>query len=301
MTQGVGVELLDRIEIIDASECAPTRHAKAESLELSVSFRRFWALAVVIGLAAVILLTSNRQPEQAVPTVPSTIGTGELSGPSKSTRFEPGTIVAASPDSTTPAGNVRWPVPPANRDPSYLGRPGSGDPVRSDLVDKTLLYVNDFGRPTIVDLTTGDQREVLIADSHSQGSFELEFGQIVTTDTERSDLPLSIGRSIGVMGKRAGSVIEDNDEYSIVLCIDGPGCSGETILLIPNPAVLDSAALLDTSNGVEAAIAQLLRAEVWSTDHRWTLFAMDSDDEDQSFKIPTARPEAVVWLISQSP
>lgn len=300
MTHGGGVQLQDRVEIIDASASSLNHQSETESLELAVSSRRFWAIAAIVGLALVILLSSNRQPEQAVPVVPSTIGTGELSKPSESSRFAPDGKVNAGPGSTTAAGNVGWPIPPADRDPSYIGRPGSDDPIRTYLVDKTLLYVNDYGRPTIVDLTTGDQREVLIADGRSQDMFKLEFGRIVTTDSERSDLPLSIGRSIGVMGVRAGSAIEDNGESSIILCIDGTGCSEGS--MTPNALgnQLDIATRLDSSRSAQFAIAALLGVQNWTTEHRWTLFNFDPDDPDQVLRIPTPHPNGAIWLVSQS-
>jgi hypothetical protein len=294
MTEEGAGRLLDRVEIIDSSPGGPDNHPDTEALELSVTPRDVWVIGVVLALIAVILGNVDRQPKQTVRAVPSTIGTGELSRPSENKRFAPdevATVVAT--------GSIRRPALPVDRDPSYVGRPGSDEPVRSFLVDKTLLYVNDHGRPTIVDMTTGDQREVLIADGRSQGMFELEFGQIVTSDDERSGLPPSVGRSIGVIGVTAGLEVENVDESSIILCIDGASCPAGSASSTSLANSLDMATQLDSSSGAEVAIAEFLRVSTWTTDHRWTIFSFDLEDPQHVLRIPTPLPNTVIWLVSQ--
>ncbi len=291
------VEPVSLIEIIDATDSNSLVSADAETVELEVSRVQMVGVLVLAAIAALLLLGVDRPVEQAIPNVPSTVGTGELSNKPRTSRYQPSstgldaTVTDVGPLSTT------------NRDPSYVGRPGNDEPVRNHLVDKTLLYVNEFGRPTIVDLTTGDQREVLIAEERSQDRFELEFGQIVTSEPTRSDLPLSMGRSFVVTGMKAGA--EADPEGSIVICIDGPGCRGETTLassevLILSSGGADSATQLPTLRGAQDAIAQLLGFEDWSIDHRWTLFGANPAGSDVALKIPTPHPEAAVWLIEQA-
>ena len=292
--------LSDRVEIIDAVQGEVDDYVDSEPLELSVSSRHLCALGVAVLLVAVMFASGGGQPEQSATAVPSTIGTGELSRPKQSRRFVPDETTRDVTAVTTASGNQGWPDLPEDRDPSYVGRPGSDEPVRSFLAGKTLLYVNDFGRPTVIDLTTGNQREVLIADGRNLDTFELEFGQIVTSEPGRSDLPLSIGRSIGVIGVRAGSDVETENESAIVLCIDTSGCrtSPPSNTVLANS--LDSATQLDSSRGGAEAIADLIGASDWSAEHRWTLFPLDADDPERVLRIPTPLPSATIWLVSQS-
>jgi hypothetical protein len=293
----------DLVEIIDASNCPVDVLTQPESMAIEMSPRFVAIGATLVGLL-VVLVAGLQHPagEQLSLVVPTTIGTGELSRSAPSRRFQP--------DSTDPASNETieggqpnlWPDPPSDHDPSYVGRPGTNEPVRTYLVNKTLLYVNDSGRPTIVNLTTGDQQEVLVADSRISDTFELEFGRIVTNDPLNSDLPQHEGRSIVIMGLRTGSV--EKTDALVMLCLDGSGCSPEA-LTAGSPS-FDGDSVLRTTGSRDALerIAQVVRASEWSTEHRWTIFSLETDDPDdpeELFRIPTPPTDAIVWIIEQVP
>lgn len=205
----------------------------------------------------------------------------------------------ASPEPSTPTtafrGFVRWPLPPDDHDPIVTGRPGAQEAVDESLRGVSLLYVNDHLRATVVDLTTGDRRELSVASTRGLDVFLLEGGQIVA-ETDNTGLPETRGRAFQIAIVTDGSV-EPRLVAGPVLCATGDGC--------PN-AAWTSGRFGDDERFVESLrspgdplrlIADFVGAATWTADGRFTIFELDDDE----LRVPTPDADTAVWRAVEPP
>lgn len=91
--------------------------------------------------------------------------------------------VPVDPPAPQPIVPVRafeaWPDPPTDHDPHVLSIPGNGALV-ADADGRALVYVNSIGRPTVVDLETGDRQELDIAPTRRFDRFDVDDGHVVS-------------------------------------------------------------------------------------------------------------------------
>ena len=91
--------------------------------------------------------------------------------------------VPIDPPAPQPVVPVRafepWPDPPIDHDPHVLSIPGNGALV-ADAEGRALIYVNSIGRPTVIDLETGDRQELDIAPARLFDRFEVDDGHVVS-------------------------------------------------------------------------------------------------------------------------
>ncbi len=275
------------------------------------------AAAIVIGIIVFALARPDRPPED-----PADSANGSQ-GSSSST--DPGPNPSADGRSRSGDDFVRWPAPPPDRKSYVMGRPGPQVPVRDALSNQALMYVNDRHNPTVIDLATGDQRELGVSEARTSDRFLVEFGAIVTADPTNANLPQHHGRSFtvsvhrGVPGEASRSSIPSPaqiDEPLLLgprLCLDTGGCPGLRWTSGVFGDEFDNMRSLNEGNSnISAffpvhAIAGYLGAQSWTTDGRWTTYVLDADPAEnvdpaagpKSLRIPTPNADAVVWVIEQ--
>jgi hypothetical protein len=153
--------------------------------QLPPAVRRRWV--VVVGAAAALT---------AAMVVWSWVGDDGPAAPPAAT------VAAMTPTATvTPAGTERdqpaplaptrsalpWPNPPIDHSPHVMGRPGNG-PLASDADGLSLVYVNSLGRPTVIDLASGDREELDVASTRRFDQFEIEAGHVVVSTDRRPEV-----------------------------------------------------------------------------------------------------------------
>jgi len=205
--------------------------------------------------------------------------------------------------STVPSGLIDevfipWPDPPEDHDPHVSGRPGSGEPISAALTGQTLVYVNDRSRPTLIDLSTGDQRELDIATTRAVDSFLVEGGKVVVDDPLDPDFPLRAGRAFvfNVALDGATELVERGPSPTVCLVADS-GCAAR-------PWTTGQFGEVDL--GVQSfdgppleALAARLGADSWIAGDRWTTFELPLDEGSASVRLPSPAGHAVVWLITE--
>lgn len=219
-------------------------------------------------------------------------------------RPEPSSTPASTPTSVSrPVGGddasaVTWPAPPEDHDPHVSIRPGTGEPVRPDLADSALAYVNDIGRPTVIDLATGLQQELTVAETRIVDSFIVEGGVVVSPDPS-SNLPQAGTRGIRFeVHRSAGRTIapEPGASSGPRLCLAADGCPGlawTTGFFGDDVFFVQS---VDVAGDPSRAIASELRATSWSVDRRWTTF--DVRAPGTPLRVPNPAPHATIWRIT---
>ena len=194
-------------------------------------------------------------------------------------------------------GFTPWPDPPEDHDPHVIGRPGSGEPVRPDLVGQSLVYVNEQLRPTVIDLSTGDQRELDIAATRPSDRFLVEHGRVVVDDVLDPDLPVTAGHAFVFQVVVDGDADTTSAGPSPTLCLmresgcaEWPWTTGW---------FGDDERSAQSIDGVDpsGSIARLIGSEVWMRDGRWTTF--EHADGGPPLRVPTPVSRAVVWLVSE--
>jgi len=210
----------------------------------------------------------------------------------------------SAPPTTAPLGAASasiatWPLPPADHDPRISGRPGPGSPVSQRLNNLTLVYVNDIDKPTVIDLSTGNQQELQISAERTRDTFLVEGGRLVTADPLNANLPPTDGRGLLIVVDRA---VDRNASDSPLLgavprlCLNANGCpdlpwtSGtfgddttrmESVPIIGEPWV---------------ALALALNATKWTQDGRWSTFELPS--EGAGIRVPTPASYTTIWLVT---
>lgn len=150
--------------------------------------RRWIMPALGVAVAAAVLTTwaisagTDRSTTVTAPTssvVPVFDGVSETSG---TPAGDPTQRTATQRDTV-----VLWPDPPIDHVPHVLGRPGDG-PLVPGREDITLVYVNSIGRPTVLDLGTGDREELDVADGRLRDTFEIDGGHVVIGSGRGADV-----------------------------------------------------------------------------------------------------------------
>jgi hypothetical protein len=263
---------------------------------------------LALALVAIVLLGLGWSATKTEPTPSSTSApTTVQQGPPTSSPAE-----VSAPGETTSDGNLRWPDPPEDHDPHVTGRPGAQKPLKPWFDVETLIYVNESGRPTVINLSTGDQREVVVAPNRQSDRFLVEDGRIVTDDPQQSQFPLSEGRSFEVQVYRTPLPLSTQStapngplsQSGPTLCLDTGGCEGS--VRTQGGLSLRSGKALVISGGMEPAetIAKLLESDSWVTNGRWTIYSLSApssdDDPGEAVQIPSPMARSLVWIISQA-
>lgn len=242
------------------------------------------ALLIAAALAGVIaLLVAGQRPESS--TAPS----------STPTSINPPAVDDGD------AGIVTWPAPPEDHDPHVSIRPGSGEPVRPDLADSALVYINDIGRPTVIDLATGLQQELTVAQTRVVDSFIVEGGAVVSPDPS-SNLPPAGTRGIRFEVHRSAdqpTPAEPGFGSGPRLCLAADGCprlAWTTGFFGDEDFFVQS---VDVVGEPSRALATELRASSWLVDGRWTTF--DVRPPGSPLRVPSPAFHATIWLITDRP
>ena len=244
--------------------------------------RRDLTTVLALGVVAAVLVASlgRRDAEPAA--------RGDSTDPPPATS-------SVEVETTIPEPFIPWPDPPEDHDPHVIGRPGPGAPVAPELDGQTLVYVNERLRPTVVDLSTGDQRELDIAETRVAERFLLENGRIVVTDVLDPDFPISAGQAFVFQVVVDGAAAVDAGPVPTLCltpaaaCADRPWTSGSFGDQERGASSLDGPP--------SAAIAAHLGSITWSQSARWTTFELDA--EMGSLRVPTPASHSVVWLVTE--
>lgn len=294
----------NRVEIIDAADSSVDMVLETESLEWEAGPRTL-ALAIALFGCVIFLIWAAGNGERAVQRAARTTAplADEIS--ENGVRHVPNGELQQ-----TMGDRLVWPVPPLDHDPHLVGRPGNQQRIRSYLADKSLLYVNSRGRPTIIDLSTGNQQEVLIADPRVRETFSIEFGQVVGGNPENPDLSASHGRAFTVLAQRSQTPDSDSEKITdpgpepntvIPLCLNLRGCGGLSGTATQIRLGTDLARTLTTYDDPTLNIGHLLTTEEWILGGRWTTFVLDEANSAATLRIPTPMFNSVVWIIDQTP
>ncbi len=205
----------------------------------------------------------------------------------------PATIAA----SLAVTGYVRVERVPVDHEPTVSGAPGPGVPLLGAETDMALLYVNSIGRPTLIDLDTGQRREIEISPLRRRDSFLIEHGDVVGTDREYLASAPATDRAIRVEVERPGRTAQARSSPisdGPVLCLGSRGCPQSRWTQTTYRDGTDTVATLDA--GGHPDVAELFDLTDWTVDGRW-LLAPDRLGLD--FRIPAPSPTATVWVIHQ--
>ncbi len=255
--------------------------------------RRSRPRAVLAPLAGLLLIA----------VVVAWLADGDSPAPTDQPSTPEAAVPVASPTNTgatadrSASGFVPWPEPPEDHDPHVSGRPGAGIPVGDGGHGGSLVYVNDRQRPTVVDLATGNQKELDFAETRAVDVFLVERGEVVVTDELNPDLPLSRGRAfefqVVIDNALAGPIVRP----APTLCVSAqPDCAERAW----TTGGFDDGDLMAGSIAgfPPDAIGQLIGADSWTIDDRWTTFAFSRTDVP-AFRIPTPSDNAVLWSITE--
>lgn len=253
--------------------------------------------AVVLAVLVLALIVGMVSSRRGAPTGPD--DREPLVAPSSS-EAAPAAPDPAVPSSTalTVAAFVPWPDPPEDHDPHVIGRPGPQVPARPSLEGWTLIYVNDQRRPTIVDLSTGDQRELVVAETRPEDVVLVEGGRIVAaTDDGELDTATSRAFPVTIVREVTDAPVPIAPPAPVLCvvarpCLDRPWTSGrfgdERSSIASQGAGTDPVGVL----------ADLLGARDRESDGRWTTFVLGGDGV-ASIRLPTPADDAVVWALEE--
>ena len=283
----------------DAGEClllegvsfsAAAQQATVGSVDHKSGFT--WPGRIALGLAvAALFVFFARNPSDEVPATASSA----VEQPAPESKPAAVHSPASEPGPETPLGTASgerspWPALADDHAPHIAGRPGPGEPVRDDLTNMAVVYVNELGRPTVIDLSTGDQWELDVSHLRARDEFLVEFGQVVATSDSNLDRPKSEGRAFEFTVERtraqAGVPVSDGQLARVnglpvraptgpTLCLDVGGCTGAVLLTGTFGGELDWAMSMETADNPTAELAQILGSSQWSPTARWTVYQLD--------------------------
>lgn len=207
----------------------------------------------------------------------------------------PATTVAAGLDAS---GFVRAEKVVLDHEPTVVGAPGPGVPLLGAETDIAVLYVNSIGRPTLIDLDTGQRREVEISPLRAQDSFLVEHGDVVSHDRAYLAPAAATDRAIRILVERpdratpSGGVSRDLD--GPVLCLQSVRCPEIRWTQTSFGDGTDTVATLDA--GLYPDVAAFFDLDDWIEDGRWLIAP---DRVGVNFRLPAPLPSSTFWLIHQ--
>ncbi len=186
-------------------------------------------------------------------------------------------------------------VPPSVDGPAVprayvIGVPGPGEAVLPGVSGVSLLYTSVTGLPVLVDLDTGNRRQLVVEDDWRWYEFLIERGEIVRRPDTRHTWPVATDRALPVTAVRTRQ--DASGAWMIALCFASrcaPPPPGETIVI-----GIDSIRALDES--VDPVIAELFDPDVWPRQGRWIQASAASGLD---LRLPAPADEAAVWLVEQ--
>jgi len=183
-----------------------------------------------------------------------------------STTPPPGSASSSPPSSLASilplddADFVPWPDPPDAHSPAVTKTPGPGEPLLGTISETTLVYVNVQGRPTVIDLDTGDISKVLIADTRSYDYFSIEFGDVVALDGRNTNIEIATDRDVVFHAYEEGT--------STSTSAQGAAATPGPLLCISSfPCEITNGPLESTTNGVD------------------TIRALDSEEDPEFYEM----------------
>lgn len=257
--------------------------------------------ALVAGLVLVGVLGWSLRPDDA-----TTNATSQRTTPTSERSAAPArpALGGFAADRTLDVLDL-WPSPPDDHEPIVSGRPGPGRPIiDSPSAVTAIVYVNSLGRPTVVDLATGNTREVELAATRSEGSFLVDDATIVHDDPKRG-LGLPSSDAVTFAFRLVSS--EDRPETgqprvpplppSVSLCPTVDACSDTAWR---PTSFRNGAALIELLDPLRhPAAAALLDGSTWQPRDRW-LVPPDSLDLG-SFRLPRQADNTDTWVITSRP
>jgi len=208
------------------------------------------------------------------------------------------TLALAVTVATDPSGFEARTVLPLDFAPRVSGAPGPDAPIFSAESGLTLLYVNTIGRPTIVDLDSGDRREVDISRSRPYDSFLVEGGEVVSEDRDYLAEARATDRAIVVHVHQPG-IGADASDVTVPVGAEGPHlCIGDCASLRwTSESLSDGLDIVETLDAAKyPQIAGLFEPTGWAREGRWLLAP---DDLGLNFRIPAPAESATIWIIYQ--
>lgn len=222
-------------------------------------------MALLAGLVAVLLLPAL-----------SSSGSPTIADPAAFVIEEP--VLAASADD------------PALPRAFVIGAPGPGAAVVPGMAGVSVFYASAAGVPVLVDLDTGNRRQLLVEDEWRWYEFLIESGEIVSGKDAGHSWPVATDRAIAVAAVRTG--LSPSGDWEIALCVAGrcePPPPGEAII-----SGIDTIRALDRQ--IDPAIADMFDPEVWPRDGRWIQAPPVSGLD---LRLPIPADDAAIWLVEQ--
>jgi hypothetical protein len=249
-----------------------------------------WDLVVAV-LAVVLVLAfvfSDRTVDTAEPGA-------AVEPPAEPVAPPPTRLVQQTPNAPLSRANL-------DHEPYFIGRPGPGVPILGVDSDLAVVYVNSLGRPTVVDLDTGDVSEYEIAATRSHDQIVVEFGEIVTLDPERLNVEPAGERAIVFSVRRltfavARGIVERVDPgeerfSGLELCLAPARCPAQSSSDLFTEG-LDSVELLSASG--RADVMDLFDPRSRARDHRFLVIRSEHVDD---YRVPEPLGD-VIWLVHQ--
>jgi len=258
-------------------------------------------VAMVVVLATLLLIGRAVSDNQDNTAQEDTELDAEADGASST---PPPSSTSSSPPSSLapilPLGDaefVPWPDPPDDHNPAVTIIPGPGEPLRNAVTETALVYVNVQGRPTVIDLDTGDVSKVLIADTRSYDYFSVEFGDVVSLDGRNENIEIATDRAVVFHAYEEGTSSPTSQQRAAatpgpLLCISSSPCE------ITNRRFSTTNGV-DTIRALDAEVApelyEMLYGDSWTVDgiHRNA-----PDDFGFHYRVP-APLNADAWIVHQ--
>lgn len=308
-----------------------TEDSRTEPVLAPVTKRQSPRLLVSGGaLVAVLLIWLVSAGGDEVSVEPDTSPTTELRPDSEaSERVTPTTRPRIEIDPLAP-----WPLPPVDHNPHVIGRPGTQPLAVAEGLHQSIVYVNLRGRPTVIDLATGNQQEVVVATVRSIDTFAVEFGEVVATEPKRRNLTRSRGRPIifavdqtgrqpndfpaaadpGLNPSEQNKTANGSDNAGVdetdssdqfapqpmgpLLCASEQGCGEARWLEGTFGNAIDRASSLPAGENPLAIIARIIGASSWQEeDGPFTFYTVRRDGSDHIVRVPTPQKDAILWVV----
>jgi hypothetical protein len=215
--------------------------------------------------------------------------------PSSTSTGPPATLASILP--LGDAEFVPWPDPPDDHNPHITIIPGPGEPLGDTITESALVYVSVDGRPTVIDLDTGDVSKVLIADARSYDYFSVEFGDVVSLDGRNRNIEIATDRAVVFHAYKEGTNPSTSAEQAAgtpgpLLCISSLPCEITNWRFSTTNGV-DTIRALDSAGDPE--LYEMLYGESWTVDG---LHRNAPGDFGFDYRVPAAL-NGDAWIVHQ--